>query len=153
MEKNPKKQITIEQMDNKDLQFVHQFLVDHNFANTAGTLIAEAVGKGFQNLHNDSEAASKAYTNSYERMMSSYKSGDWRQFFTLWNLLLPEDAKQTRAYRILTLNLHVYFTMLPKHMLLSHWHKDRDKAQADSVNSPGSLNQQDSEYEEELRVR
>ncbi|XP_053986442.1 lisH domain-containing protein ARMC9-like isoform X1 [Hylaeus volcanicus] len=78
-------------------------------------------------------------------MISSYESGDWKTFFKLWNLLVPEDAKQTRAYKILTLNLHVHFTMLPKRMLLSYKYKEKDKMQD---NSTTSLSQQVLEHDE-----
>ncbi|XP_076166483.1 lisH domain-containing protein ARMC9 isoform X2 [Ptiloglossa arizonensis] len=68
-------------------------------------------------------------------------SGDWRTFFKLWNLLIPEDAKQTRTYKTLTLNLYVYFIMLPKH-----------KTQMETVNSITSLRHQDSKCEENFNT-
>lgn len=40
---------------------------------------------------------------------------------------MPEDVKETKEYKVLTLNLHVYFTMLPKRTLLLHWYKETGK--------------------------
>ncbi|XP_043250767.1 lisH domain-containing protein ARMC9-like isoform X1 [Colletes gigas] len=146
------KNLTVDLTDNKDLRFLHQFLIEHNFESTAGALIAEAATKGFKHLQNNLKTNNETYTEPHEQIMLTYKSGDWRTFFKLWNMLIPEDAKQTKAYKILTLNLHVYFTMLPKRILLSYWYKEKDKTQTDTVNSMTSLSQQDSEYEEDFMI-
>ncbi|XP_076231431.1 lisH domain-containing protein ARMC9 [Calliopsis andreniformis] len=143
----------INQMDNMNLRFIYQFLVDNNFQNAAEALTTEAATKGFKHLQEESKPINEIYSNSCEQILLSYKSGDWRTFFKLWNLLIPEDVKQTRACKILTLNLHVYFTMIPKRTLFLHWYKERDKTQLeDSVTSMMFSNQQNSENEEHLTM-
>ncbi|XP_034187892.2 lisH domain-containing protein ARMC9 isoform X2 [Osmia lignaria lignaria] len=142
----------INQMDNKELELlkIHQFLIDNNFENTADALMIEAAIKGHKNLDENLEIQNVTYAANYENMMLSYKTGDWRTFFKLWNLLVPDDAKQTRAYKILMLNLHVYFTMLPKRMLLSHCCKEKDKT--NPSDSMISINQQDFEQDEHVKT-
>lgn len=39
-------------------------------------------------------------------------------------MIVPKDAKQTKAYKILMLHIYVYFAILPKHILKSQWHKE-----------------------------
>ncbi|XP_024222238.1 lisH domain-containing protein ARMC9-like isoform X3 [Bombus impatiens] len=138
----------INKMDNKELKLVHQFLIDHDFENTADALMVEATIKGFKHLKNDLQTEGDMYENCYEQLMFSYKTGDWKTFFNLWNLIVPEDAKQTKACKILMLHIYVYFAMLPKHMLMLHWYKKKDKIQAAVNDLVTSSNQQDSECEE-----
>ncbi|XP_033348199.1 lisH domain-containing protein ARMC9-like isoform X3 [Bombus vosnesenskii] len=138
----------INKMDNKELKLVHQFLIDHDFENTADALMVEATIKGFKHLKNDLQTEDDMYENCYEQLMFSYKTGDWKTFFNLWNLIVPEDAKQTKACKILMLHIYVYFAMLPKHMLMLHWYKKKDKIQAAVSDLVTSSNQQDSECEE-----
>ncbi|XP_033318649.1 lisH domain-containing protein ARMC9-like isoform X3 [Bombus bifarius] len=138
----------INKMDNKELKLVHQFLIDHDFENTADALMVEATIKGFKHLKNDLQTEGDMYENCYEQLMFSYKTGDWKTFFNLWNLIVPEDAKQTKACKILMLHIYVYFAMLPKHMLMLHWYKKKDKIQAAVSDLVTSSNQQDSECEE-----
>ncbi|XP_068984808.1 lisH domain-containing protein ARMC9-like isoform X1 [Bombus flavifrons] len=138
----------INKMDNKELKLVHQFLIDHDFENTADALMVEATIKGFKHLKNDLQTEGDMYENCYEQLMFSYKTGDWKTFFNLWNLIVPEDAKQSKACKILMLHIYVYFAMLPKHMLMLHWYKKKDKIQAAVSDLVTSSNQQDSECEE-----
>ncbi|XP_043588126.1 lisH domain-containing protein ARMC9-like isoform X2 [Bombus pyrosoma] len=140
----------INKMDNKELKLVHQFLIDHDFENTADALMVEATIKGFKHLKNDLQTEGDMYENCYEQLMFSYKTGDWKTFFNLWNLIVPEDAKQTKACKILMLHIYVYFAMLPKHMLMLHWYKKKDKIQAAVSDLVTSSNQQDSECEENV---
>ncbi|CAL7938985.1 unnamed protein product [Xylocopa violacea] len=135
---------TIDQIENKDLKLVHQFLIDHNFENTADALMVEATIKGFKNFKKDLKSEDEIYENYYEQLMLSCKTGDWRTFFKIWNLLVPEDVKQTKTCKILMLHLYVYFAMLSKHTLLLHWYKRKDKIQPEE----GDCRSQDSEYDE-----
>lgn len=138
----------INQMDNKELKLVHQFLMDHNFDNTAGALMVEATIKGFKYFKKDLQSENEIYENLCKELMINYKTGNLKTFFKLWNLIVPKDAKQTKAYKILMLHIYVYFAILPKHILKSQWHKENDKIQISINNSVTSLNQQDFEYEE-----
>ncbi|XP_016911371.2 lisH domain-containing protein ARMC9-like isoform X1 [Apis cerana] len=138
----------INQMDNKELKLVHQFLIDHNFDNTAGALMVEATIKGFKYFKKDLQSESEIYENLCKELMINYKTGNWKTFFKLWNMIVPKDAKQTKAYKILMLHIYVYFAILPKHILKSQWHKENDKIQISINNSMTSLNPQDFEYEE-----
>lgn len=138
----------INQMDNKELKLVHQFLMDHNFDNTAGALMVEATIKGFKYFKKDLQSENEIYENLCKELMINYKTGNLKTFFKLWNLIVPKDAKQTKAYKILMLHIYVYFAILPKHILKSQWHKENDKIQISINNSMTSLNQQDFEYEE-----
>ncbi|XP_012141262.1 lisH domain-containing protein ARMC9 isoform X2 [Megachile rotundata] len=104
----------------------------------------EAAIKGHKNL----EIQNVTNAVNFENMMLSYKTGDWKTFFKLWNSLIPEDVKQTRDYKILMLNLHIYFAMLPKRMLLLHSYKDKDQNYPTDSIIP--LNQQDFEQKEHV---
>ncbi|KAF3420439.1 hypothetical protein E2986_01824 [Frieseomelitta varia] len=104
---------TKNQMD-KELKLVHQFLIDHDFENTADALMVEATIKGFKHCKKDLQIESDIYENYYEQLMFSYKTGDWRTFFNLWNLIISEDVRQTKSCKILMLHIYVYFAMLPK---------------------------------------
>ncbi|XP_026675323.1 lisH domain-containing protein ARMC9-like isoform X2 [Ceratina calcarata] len=136
---------TIEQMGTKSLRLVHQFLIEHNFENTADALMVEATIKGFKDFKEDSKSEDGIYENYYEQLMSSYETGDWRTFFKLWNLLVPEDAKQTKAWKTLMLHLHVCFATFPKRVSISDWYRKNDKAHSDEADS---VTTQDVEYEE-----
>ncbi|KOC65317.1 LisH domain-containing protein ARMC9 [Habropoda laboriosa] len=92
---------TIDQMDNRELKFVHQFLIHHNFENTADALMIEAKIKGFKDFKTDLKTKDEIYEYYYEQIMLSYRNGDWKAFFKLWNLLIPENAMQTKACKIL----------------------------------------------------
>ncbi|KAK9299081.1 hypothetical protein QLX08_007822 [Tetragonisca angustula] len=137
---------TRNQMD-KELRLVHQFLVDHDFENTADALMVEATIKGFKHCKKDLQVESDIYENCYEQLMFSYKTGDWRTFFNLWNLIISEDVRQTKSCKILMLHIYVYFAMLPKRMSMLHWYKEKDEVQTIGE-SMTSHSQQDSECEE-----
>ncbi|XP_076294832.1 lisH domain-containing protein ARMC9 [Lasioglossum baleicum] len=127
----------IDPVDNKNLKLIHQFLLDHKFENTAETLLAEVESRSFPKaLRTDIEN----YLTCSQWILTSFKSGDWRTFFNTWNSLIPEDVKETRAYKVLTLNLHVYFTTLPKRIILLDLYKEQDKMQTNTVKSVSSLN-------------
>ncbi|CAK9823565.1 LisH domain-containing protein ARMC9 [Anthophora retusa] len=138
----------VDQVDNKELKFVHQFLIQHNFENTADALMTEATIKGFKDFKTDLRTKDEIYEYYYEQIMLSYKNGDWRTFFKLWNLLIPKDAMQTKACKILMLHLYVYFVMLPKRVLLLHWYKEKNKAESNIGDPLATLNPQDPEFEE-----
>ncbi|XP_015435953.1 PREDICTED: lisH domain-containing protein ARMC9-like [Dufourea novaeangliae] len=133
---------TTRQLDDENLRLVHQFLLDHKFEDTAGILIAEAALRGFNNFSTASKTDNEAYARASQKILLSFKAGDWRTFFNLWNSLIPETVKQTKAYKILTLNLHVYFTVLPKRIMLLHLYEQKDNTQTTAVNSIMSINHQ-----------
>ena len=60
-----------------------QFLINHDFENTADALMVEATIKGFKHCKKDSQVESDIYKNCYEQLMFSYKTGDWRTFFNV----------------------------------------------------------------------
>ncbi|XP_076376565.1 lisH domain-containing protein ARMC9 isoform X1 [Megalopta genalis] len=126
----------IDQMDNKNLKLIHQFLIDHKFENTAETLLIEV------------ESRSSKSSSKDQRILLSFDSGDWRTFFNIWNLLVPENVKQTRSYKVLTLNLYVYFIMLPKHKMILHSFEEQDKMQTETIKSTTSLNHNGLENQE-----
>ncbi|KOX75814.1 LisH domain-containing protein ARMC9 [Melipona quadrifasciata] len=137
---------TINQMD-KELKLVHQFLIDHDFENTADALMVEATIKGFKHGKKELQVEGDIYENCYEQLMFSYKTGDWRTFFNLWNLMISEDVRQTKSCKILMLHIYVYFAMLSKRMSMLHWYKEKDKVQTIGE-SMISHSQSDSECEE-----
>nr|XP_033329537.1 uncharacterized protein LOC117222130 [Megalopta genalis] len=126
----------IDQMDNKNLKLIHQFLIDHKFENTAETLLIEV------------ESRSSKSSSKDQRILLSFDSGDWRTFFNIWNLLVPENVKQTRSYKVLTLNLYVYFIMLPKHKMILYSFEEQDKIQTETIKSTTSLNHNGLENQE-----
>ena len=67
---------------NSNVQIL-QFLVDHDFENTADALMVEATIKGFKHCKKDLQVESDIYENCYEQLMFSYKTGDWRTFFNV----------------------------------------------------------------------
>ncbi|CAK9800849.1 LisH domain-containing protein ARMC9 [Anthophora quadrimaculata] len=138
----------VDQVDNKELKFVHQFLIQHNFENTADALMTEATIKGFKDFKADLRTKDEIYEYYYEQIMLSYNNGDWRTFFKMWNLLIPKDAMQTKTCKILMLHLYVYFVMLSKRMLLLHWYKEKNKAESNIGDPLATLNPQDPEFEE-----
>ncbi|XP_031831953.2 lisH domain-containing protein ARMC9 isoform X1 [Nomia melanderi] len=141
------KNCAINEVDNKNLIFVHQFLIDHKLQNTAETLVTEATSKGFKNFPNASKK-DVDYLSFPEQLLLSFKTGDWRTFFSVWNSSIPENVKQTKTYKILTLHLHVYFAMLPRRRMLLHCCNEQDKTQTNAINSLTSLNHHGSEHQE-----
>ncbi|XP_078039555.1 lisH domain-containing protein ARMC9 isoform X2 [Augochlora pura] len=131
----------IDQMDNKNLKLIHQFLIDHNLENTAETLLIEVESRSFKSTSTD------------KRILLSFNSGDWRTFFNIWNSLISENVKQTKSYKVLTLNLYVYFIMLSKHKMVLHSFEEQDKMQAETMKSTTSLNRDGLENQENLMTK
>ncbi|XP_071570887.1 lisH domain-containing protein ARMC9 [Temnothorax nylanderi] len=98
------------QMADKNIKVIHQFLLDHDFESTAEALVQEASKMGFQNLgHKLGEVI-----DPYVRLMLCYNTGDYSTFFQLWNDLFSDNIKQCEEYKKLTFYLHVHFAVLPK---------------------------------------
>ncbi|OAD53208.1 LisH domain-containing protein ARMC9 [Eufriesea mexicana] len=163
---------TMIEMDNKELKLVHQyinyrlllilikyflfyvykipyvclqFLIDHDFENTADALMVEATIKGFKHFKEDLKTEDEIYENFYEQLMLNYNTGDRRTFLKLWNFIVPEDIKQTKSCKILMLHIYVYFAMLPIRML--HSYKEKGKGQTEANDPVMPFNQQDFECE------
>ncbi|XP_071646591.1 lisH domain-containing protein ARMC9 isoform X2 [Temnothorax longispinosus] len=98
------------QMADKNIKIIHQFLLDHDFESTAEALVQEASKMGFQNLgHKLGEV-----TDPYVQLMLCHDTGDYSTFFQLWNDLFSDNTKQCEEYKKLTFYLHVHFAVLPK---------------------------------------
>ncbi|KAG7206413.1 hypothetical protein KM043_003769 [Ampulex compressa] len=121
-------------MDNSALKIIHQFLMNHNFETTATMLAEEALKIGFASYEEYLDISNHTCLDPYERLFLSYKTGNWRKFFKLWNMLIPDDIKKSMEYKVMTLNLHVHFAILPKRMMLLHMDKNR-KSETGSTSS------------------
>ncbi|TGZ49648.1 LisH domain-containing protein ARMC9 [Temnothorax longispinosus] len=65
------------QMADKNIKIIHQFLLDHDFESTAEALVQEASKMGFQNLgHKLGEV-----TDPYVQLMLCHDTGDYSTFF------------------------------------------------------------------------
>ncbi|XP_011642930.1 lisH domain-containing protein ARMC9-like isoform X2 [Pogonomyrmex barbatus] len=114
------------QMADKNIEVIHQFLLDHNFDNTAKALIQEASKMGFQNL----KSKLGTITDPYVQLILCYNSGDYSTFFQLWNdLFFTDNIKQCEEYKKLTFYLHVHFAVLPKRKLYA------DRCKVDDLTS------------------
>ncbi|XP_076644260.1 lisH domain-containing protein ARMC9 isoform X2 [Halictus rubicundus] len=146
----------IDQVDNKNLKLIHQFLLDHKLENTAETLLAEVETRNFKNFPKALRSDIENYLTSSQWILMAFKSGDWRNFFNIWNSLIPEDVKETRAYKVLTLNLHVYFAILPQRTMLSRSCKEQviliDKMQTNTIKSISSLSHHSLENQEDSMI-
>lgn len=58
-----------------------QFLMDHNFDNTAGALMVEATIKGFKYFKKDLQSENEIYENLCKELMINYKTGNLKTFF------------------------------------------------------------------------
>lgn len=105
-----------EQMADKDIKVIHQFLVAHNFRSTAESLIKEASKLGFPNLERELEIIADPCV----QLMFCYDTGDYLTFFQLWSALFPESIKQCEKYKKLTFYLRVHFAVLPKRKLYDY---------------------------------
>ncbi|XP_036141543.1 lisH domain-containing protein ARMC9 isoform X2 [Monomorium pharaonis] len=110
-------------MADKNIKVIHQFLLDHDFGNTAEALIQEASRMGFQNLEN---CKLENVTDPYNQLMIYYNTGDHSTFFQLWNGLFSDNVKQCEEYKKLTFYLHVHFAVLPKRKLHTDRYKEHD---------------------------
>ncbi|XP_020289094.1 lisH domain-containing protein ARMC9-like isoform X2 [Pseudomyrmex gracilis] len=102
------------QMADNNIEIIHQFLLDHNFENTAKALIQEALKKNYQNLE------LKTITDPCDKLMLYYNTGNYSEFFQLWKNLFSDSIKQCEEYKKLTFYLHVHFAILPQRTLHSN---------------------------------
>ncbi|XP_018302916.1 lisH domain-containing protein ARMC9 [Mycetomoellerius zeteki] len=118
-------------MADKNIEVIHQFLLDHNFESTAEALVQEASKMGFQTL----EHKLKEVTDPYVQLMLCYNIGDYSTFFQLWSNLFSDSIKQCEEYKKLTFYLHVYFAVLPKRKLHTNRCKEYDKTNINDLSS------------------
>ncbi|XP_032666235.1 lisH domain-containing protein ARMC9 isoform X1 [Odontomachus brunneus] len=97
------------QMADKSIKEIYQFLVDHNFESTAESLVQEASKIGFQNF----EYKLKDFMDPHAQLILCYNVGNYSTFFQLWNDVFSDSTKQCKEYKKLTFYLHVYFAILP----------------------------------------
>ncbi|XP_077261846.1 lisH domain-containing protein ARMC9 isoform X2 [Temnothorax americanus] len=111
------------QMADKNIKVIHQFLLDHDFESTAEALVQEASKMGFQNLgHKLGEV-----TDPYVQLMLCHDTGDYSTFFQLWNDLFSDNIKQCEEYKKLTFYLHVHFAVLPKRKSHADRYQEHEK--------------------------
>ncbi|XP_014488444.1 PREDICTED: lisH domain-containing protein ARMC9-like isoform X2 [Dinoponera quadriceps] len=111
-----------DQMADRNIEVIHQFLVDHNLESTAETLIQEASKMGFQNF----EYKLRDFTDPYAQLKLCYNIGDYSTFFQLWNDMFSDSTKQRKEYKKLTFYLHVYFAILPISKLYAYEYKENE---------------------------
>ncbi|XP_011863084.1 PREDICTED: lisH domain-containing protein ARMC9-like isoform X2 [Vollenhovia emeryi] len=97
-------------MADKNIQAIHQFLLEHNFESTAEALVREASKMGFQNLGCEFGEV----TDPCVQLKLRCNAGDYSAFFQLWNDAFADNTKQCEEYKKLTFYLHVHFAVLPK---------------------------------------
>ncbi|XP_070164881.1 lisH domain-containing protein ARMC9 [Polyergus mexicanus] len=117
-------------MANKNIQVIHQFLLDHNFESTAEALIQEVSKMGFQN----SACKLEITADPYAQLILCYNIGDYSTFFQLWNDLFSNSTKQCEEYKKLTFYLHVHFAILPKRKLYVDQYKEHELTS--EINTP-----------------
>ncbi|XP_072750556.1 lisH domain-containing protein ARMC9 isoform X2 [Anoplolepis gracilipes] len=117
-------------MADKNIKVIHQFLLEHNFENTAEALIQEVSKMGF---HNSCKLEPNT-TDPYAQLILNFNIGDYSTFFQLWKDLFSNSIRQCEEYKKLTFYLHVHFAILPKRKLYADQYKKHELTS--EINTP-----------------
>ncbi|XP_046602001.1 lisH domain-containing protein ARMC9-like [Neodiprion lecontei] len=95
------------------VKLIHQFLLYNEFESTADCLVHEAPKLGFDVLTEHLCTKNAIPKDVCKAVMSQYVAGNWKQFFNLWNNLIPQSIRETTEYKVLSFKLHLHFAVLP----------------------------------------
>ncbi|XP_033212291.1 uncharacterized protein LOC117169891 [Belonocnema kinseyi] len=102
-----------ESLDSNLLKLLYQFLLTFDFEATAKCLLKEANKLGYNKLDESFSPKDAISEDVCSKILSEFRSKDWKLFFKLWNDSIPESIKSTIDYKTLTMKLRVHFAILP----------------------------------------
>ncbi|RZF32669.1 hypothetical protein LSTR_LSTR004097 [Laodelphax striatellus] len=99
--------------DNKCINIIYEFLVHYEFNSTLASFLSETPRLGFTLPEPAPENKPHIRRDDITRILSTFQSENYKQFFEIWHMTIPSPIKDLKDYKRLTFHLYVYFATLP----------------------------------------